>query len=163
MKQLQIWWKTLPQRDRRLLAAWLLCMALGGVIWLWILLAAAQEKAQHQFTTELNTLSMMRVQAEELQRLKQLPEGDNKLRSAAALAVIESLEKFGMSSNIIQTNDAGSPTEIILQGKVPFDKWVEWLVFVQTDMHIVLQKAKITRADLAGMADIQVTLEKPAP
>lgn len=157
MKQLQSWWKGLSRRDQRLFAAWLVGMAVVALVWFWSVLAAAQERAQSQLATELKVLGTMRVQAEELQRLKQLPPAGSNVEQVSPAAISESLTKFGMSSEIFPPQASGE--QVTLQGMVPFDKWVDWLVFAQKDMRMVVQKAKVTRSDIQGMVEIQATLE----
>lgn len=155
--QLQSWWKGLSRRDQRLLAVWLVGMAIAVLVWCWFALAAAQQRAQAQLAAELKVLGTMRVQADELQRLKQLPSVGAKGAGVHMIAVSDSLAKHGLPTAIIQTVDATN--QVSLQGMVPFDKWVDWIAFVQKDMGLLVQKAKITRADLPGMVEIQVTLE----
>ena len=157
MKQLQSWWKGLSRRDQRLLTVWLLGMAVVALVWFWSALAAAQERAQSQLATELKVLGTMRVQADELQRLKQLPTAGGNVNQVYSVAVSDALTKFGLPTEIVQPLD--SENQVSLQGVVPFDKWVDWLAFVQKDMRMLVQKAKVTRADVQGMVEIQATLE----
>jgi type II secretory pathway component PulM len=157
MKQLPSWWRGLSRRDQRLFAAWLAGMAVAALVWFWSALAAAQERAQGQLTTELKLLGTMRVQANELQQLKQLSPAGSLVNRVSPIAVSDSLSKFGLPTTIIQTVDTADL--VALQGRVSFDKWVDWLVFVQKDMRLVVQKAKVTRTDLPGMVEIQATLE----
>ena len=157
MKQLRSWWRGLSRRDQRLLTAWLLGMAVVALVWLWSALAAAQERAQSQLASELKVLGTMHVQADELQRLKQLPAAGNNVDQVYRATVLDSLTKFGLPTSIILPQDSGE--QVSLQGMVPFDKWVDWLAFVQKDMRMVVQKAKVTRADIQGMVEIQATLE----
>ena len=157
MKQLQSWWKGLSRRDQRLFAAWLLGMAVVALVWFWSVLAAAQGRAQSQLATELKVLSTMRAQADELQRLKQLPPAGGNVEQVYRATMIDSLTKFGLPTEIIQSPNSGE--QVTLQGRVPFDKWVDWLVFVQKDMRLIVQKAKVSRADVQGMVEVQATLE----
>lgn len=157
MKQLQSWWKGLSRRDQRLLAVWLAGMAVAALVWSWSALAAAQERAQAQLATERKVLGGMRVQADELQRLKQLSSASGNVNGVNAIAVSDALTRHGLPTDIIQTLDAAD--QVGLQGLVPFDKWVDWIAVVQKDMRLVVQKAKVTRTDMPGMVEIQATLE----
>jgi type II secretory pathway component PulM len=120
-------------------------------------LAATEQRVQAQLATEWTVLSAMRVQADELQRLKQLPSVGGKGNGVHMIAVSDSLTKHGLPTAILQTVDATD--QVAVQGMVPFDKWVDWIAFVQKDMGLIVQKAKVTRADLPGMVEIQATLE----
>lgn len=157
MNQLQSWWKGLSQRDQRLFAVWLAGMAVAALVWCWFALTAAQERAQAQLATEWKILGNMRVQADEWQQLKQRPAAGGNVRGVNVTAVTDSLAKFGLSSEILQTLD--TENQVALQGMVPFDKWVEWVAFAQKDMRLIVQKAKATRTDLPGMVEIQALLE----
>lgn len=157
MKQLQSWWMGLSRRDQRLLAVWLAGMAVAALVWSWSALAAAQERAQAQLATERKVLGGMRVQADELQRLKQLSSASGNVNGVNAIAVSDALTRYGLPTDIIQTLDAAD--QVGLQGLVPFDKWVDWIAVVQKDMRLVVQKAKVTRTDMPGMVEIQATLE----
>lgn len=157
MKQLQSWWMGLSRRDQRLLAVWLAGMAVAALVWSGSALAAAQERAQAQLAAEWKVLGSMRVQAGELQRLKQLSSASGNVNGVNAIAVSDALTRHGLPSDIIQTLDAAD--QVGLQGLVPFDKWVDWIAVVQKDMRLVVQKAKVTRTDMPGMVEIQATLE----
>lgn len=156
MKQLQIWWKGLSRRDQRLFAAWLVGMAVVALIWFWSMLITIQDRARNQLAIETKVLSTMRVQADELQRLKQLPAAGSDINMVTSSAVTNSLTKFKLPVEIVQALD--SENQVVLQGRVPFDPWVDWLAFIQKDMHMVVQKAKVTRTDLQGTVEIQATL-----
>lgn len=155
-QQLHTWWKNLSARDRRLLSIWIAGMALGGLVWGGSALMAAQARAQALLAAERQTLAAMQLQAEEMLRLKQLPAAGGNVLRVRPGAVVDSLTPFGLSPQIIQP--LASDGQLNLQGLVPFDKWVEWSAFVQKDMRLVVQKAKVTRADLPGMVEIQATL-----
>ncbi|MGS5087834.1 type II secretion system protein GspM [Hydrogenophaga sp. A37] len=158
MKQFQSWWKGLSRRDQRLLAVWLAGMAVAALVWCGSALVAAQERAQAQLAAERQVLGRMHVQAEELQRLKQLPRAGGNVKGVYMIEVSDSLSKHGLPTQIIQSLDTAD--QVGLQGLVPFDHWVEWVAAVQKDMRLVVQKAKVTRADLPGMVEIQATLEQ---
>lgn len=155
-QHLRTWWKSLSPRDRRLFAIWLAGMALGGLVWGASALMAAQARAQALLSAERQTLATMQLQAEEMLRLKQLPAAGGNVLRVAPGAVVDSLTPFGLSPEIIQPLAADG--QLNLQGLVPFDKWLEWSAFVQKDMRLVVQKARVTRADLPGMVEIQATL-----
>ncbi|MCB4365483.1 type II secretion system protein M [Hydrogenophaga taeniospiralis] len=157
MNQLQSWWKGLSQRDQRLFAVWLAGMAVAALVWSWSALAAAQDRAQTQLATEWKVLGNMRVQADEWQQLRQRPAAGGNVRGVNVTAVTDSIAKFGLSPEILQTLD--TENQVALQGMVPFDKWVEWVAFAQKDMRLIVQKAKATRTDLPGMVEIQALLE----
>lgn len=157
MNQLQSWWKGLSRRDQRLFAVWLAGMAVAALVWSWSALAAAQDRAQTQLATERKVLGSMRVQADEWQQLKQRPAAGGNVRGVNVTAVTDSLAKFGLSREILQTLD--TENQVALKGMVPFDKWVEWVAFAQKDMRLIVQKAKATRTDLPGMVEIQALLE----
>lgn len=156
--KLQSWWKGLSRRDQRLLAVWLAGMAAAVLAWSWSALAAAQERAQAQLAVERMVLGTMRVQADDLQRLKQLPSAGGKVDRVNLVAVSDALTRHGLSSEILQTLDTAD--QVGLQGLVSFDKWVEWVAVVQKDMRLEVQKAKVTQTDMPGMVEIQATLEK---
>ncbi|MGJ3701198.1 type II secretion system protein GspM [Variovorax sp. AFSI2.2] len=156
MKHLQFWWKGLSRRDQRLLAAWFVGMAVAALVWFWFALASAQEQARAQWAAELKALGVMRVQADELRQIKQLPAAGSNVKKVHTPSVIDSLSRFGLPTEIIQTLDAQD--QVGLQGLVPFDQWLEWVAFVQKDMRLVVQKAKVTRTDRPGIVEIQATL-----
>lgn len=154
---LRAWWKHLSARDRLLLTVWLAGMGVAALVWGWLGLQAAQGHTQALLAAERQTLGSMRVQADELQRLKQLPTAGGNVSRIAQASLGDSLSKFGVSPDILQGADADNVAS--LQGRVPFDKWLEWTAFVQKDMRLVLQKAKVTGLDAPGMVEIQATLE----
>lgn len=154
---LRAWWKRLSARDRLLLGLWLAGMGVAALVWGWLGLQAAQGRMQAQLAAERQALSTMRVQAEELQRLKQLPAAGGNVSRIAPASLGDSLSKFGVSPDILQVAEASNAAS--LQGRVPFDKWLEWTAFVQKDMRLVLQKAKVTGLEATGMVEIQATLE----
>ncbi|RYF54083.1 MAG: type II secretion system protein M [Comamonadaceae bacterium] len=156
-QQLQLWWKTLSRRDQRLFAVWLAGMAIAALVWLWSGLVATEQRAQAHLAAELKVLSTMHAQADELRQLKQLPSVGRQGSGLNMIAVSQSLAKHGLPADIVQT--VGDTDQTALQGMVPFDKWVEWIAFAQKDMRLIVQKAKVTRADLPGMVEIQATLE----
>lgn len=154
---LQTWWRQLPQRDRTLLALWLGFMGVGILAWGWWALQNMQTSTQALLAVERQTLGRMQAQAEELQRLRQLPAAGGDAVPAQPGPVAASLSKFSLPSDLIQPQSDSRQFE--LQGTVPFDKWVEWTAFVQKDMRLALRKARVTRADRPGFVGIQATLE----
>lgn len=154
---LRAWWKRLSARDRLLLSLWLAGIGVAALVWGWLALQAAQGRMQALLTAERQTLGTLRVQAEELQRLKQLPAAGGNASRVMPTLLADSLSKFGVSPEIIQV--AETDTAVSLQGRVPFDKWLEWTAFAQKDMRLVLQKAKVTGLDAPGFVEIQATLE----
>lgn len=157
MKQWQAWWQGISQRDRALLGGWLFGILAMALVWMWFTLATAHERAQSQLAAERKVLDTMRAQATEVQQLKQLPATGNPVDQIYRSAVSDSLSKFGLPTSLLQQQDSGA--QITLQGTVSFDSWVDWLVFAQKDMRIVLQTAKVSRGQKQGMVDIQVSLK----
>ena len=154
---LRAWWKRLSARDRLLLGLWLAGMGVAALVWGWLALQAAQGRMQNLLATERRALGTMRVQAEELQRLKQLPAAGGNVLKVAPGTLGDSLSKFGLPPDMVQP--FATDLQLNLQGKVPFDRWIEWAAFVQKDMGLVLRKVRATRAERAGFAEIQATLE----
>lgn len=154
---LQAWWERLSARDRLLLGLWLAGMGVAALVWGWLGLQAAQDHTQALLAAERQALSTMRMQAEELQRLKQLPAVGGSASRVMPNLLADSLSKFGVSPEIIQVAEADNAAS--LQGRVPFDKWLEWIAFVQKDMRLILQKAKVTGLETPGIVEIQATLE----
>lgn len=157
MTKLQTWWKGLPRRDQRLLAVWLAAMAVAALAWCWQALGAAQERLQGRLQLEQQALGTMRAQAEELQQLKQRTTASNSAMGVNALALTDSMPKYELRADMLQPT--GDTAQVSLQGRVPFDKWVDWLAFVQKDMRLVLRTAKVSRFELPGLVDMQATLE----
>lgn len=158
MKQLQSWWAGLSRRDQRLAAVLLVFLAVAALVWSWSVLARAQARAQTQLALERKIMNNMRAQADELQRLKQLPSAGSKVEGVDGVAVSEALTRHGLSTEVLQTVEVSD--QVGLQGQVPFDKWLEWVAVVQKDMRLVVQKAKVARTDIPGMVEMQATLEK---
>jgi general secretion pathway protein M len=156
--RLKAWWTSLSLRDQRLSVVLLVGMSVAALVWGWSALAAAQERARLQLALERKVMSTMRVQADEMQRLKQLPSAGSKVEGVNMVAVSDALTRHGLPREILQASDAAD--QVGLQGMVPFDKWVEWVAAVQKDMRLVVQKAKVTRTDMPGVVEIQATLEK---
>ena len=157
MTKLQTWWKGLPRRDQRLLAVWLAAMAVAALVWCWQALGAAQERLQGRLQLEQQALGTMRAQAEELQLLKQRTTASHSAMGVNALALTDSMPKYELRADMLQPT--GDAAQVSLQGRVPFDKWVDWLAFVQKDMRLVLRTAKVSRFELPGLVDVQATLE----
>ena len=157
MNALQSRWKSLSARDRRLLALWLAGMGVAALAGSWSALHEARERAQALLAAERQTLETMRVQAAELERLKQLPAAGGNVLTVAPGTLADGLAKFGLPPDILPP--LAGDNQLSLQGRVPFDKWLEWIAFVQKDTRLVVQKAKVGRAEQPGLVDMQATLE----
>lgn len=156
--KLKAWWMSLSRRDQRLSAVLLVSLSVAALVWGWSALVNAQERARAQLALERKVMGTMRAQADEMQRLKQLPSAGGKVVGVNLVAVSDALTRHGLPREILQTLDAVD--QVGLQGLVPFDKWVEWVAVVQKDMRLVVQRAKVTRTDMPGVVEIQATLEK---
>lgn len=156
--KLKAWWMSLSRRDQRLSAVLLVSLSVAALVWGWSALVNAQERARTQLALERKVMGTMRAQADEMQRLKQLPSAGGKVVGVNLIAVSDALTRHGLSTGLLQTLDAAD--QVGLHGVVPFDKWVEWVAVVQKDMRLVVHKAKVTRTDMPGMVEIQATLEK---
>jgi general secretion pathway protein M len=151
----QFWQQRNPDERRTL--------RIGGIVlaiallyaFVWYPLSQGQQRLRNTLPQVRAAAAQIQLQAQEVSRLRSLPPkaASNNLRSAVDAATARS--SIGAPAEFLPL-DAGR-ARIIFNNAI-FDRWIEWVKFLQLEQSIRVETADITALTEPGMVKIQAVL-----
>ena len=137
----------------------------GGVVLLILLgygllyqpLDAARARLAKRLPADRAALRLMRVQAEEIQRLRTRMDGSAK--GGLEQRVRSSAEAFGLGSGIAQLASVAEDQVQLSTQPLPTNTWIDWLADLERQ-GIIVARCHITTGQQPGMAKLELTLTR---
>lgn len=153
LAKLQALWLSRQPRERRflvVLAAVVGCAVLAQGLWS---AHVARARLHRQLPQLRLQAEVMQRQAGEIRQLLAQPAASALQEGAPLLAAaVQAARNSGLTLAPTQMQLEG-PRQIRLRANVPFDRWLEWVAFLQRDLRLRMANGTIDAADVGGGAN----------
>ncbi|MCW8830850.1 MAG: type II secretion system protein M [Gammaproteobacteria bacterium] len=160
---LNLWYSSLPSRDRKLLVAVsILLITTLFYLMVWEPIHQGRDQQQQKFKSQQEIYAWMQSASQEAIALKRTGAGNIKKASTQPLALIlESSAKIsGLKQNINKIESSGKSGARVKIDSASFDQLLVWLNTLEQQHGVTVTTASIERNDTPGTISARLSFEK---
>ena len=161
LENINLWYSSLPARDRNLLIATvtLLVITLFYLI-VWEPIHQGRDQQQQKFKSQQDIYAWMQSASREVMTLKR--SGTRKISSKQPIALIleNSAKISGLKQHINKIESSGKNGARVKIDSASFDQLLVWLNTLEQQHSVTIKTASIERSDKAGTISARLSFEK---